>query len=191
MPSNVTLPPITTEEGVIARLMLAEVKNPGYSSSYSADESKKSMRVIKKVLENRLTKPGLFNASGATNEIDIITAPNQFAGFSKDSSGNVVISSDVQQRIDNIMAIANSGPPGPYANFVQNAIDVADETTPSLDPFKDISNINGQSVEGDVYGFRTEGSSHPGGSFVAIPNNDGQATDGVFNGQQYYTLSSN
>lgn len=189
MPSNVTLPPITSEDGVIARLMLSEVKNPGYSS-YNADDSKKSMRVIKKVLENRLTKPGLFNASGATNEIDIITASNQFAGFSKDSSGNVVISSDVQQRIDSIMTIANSGPPGQYATLVQNAIDVANKTTSSLDPFKDISSINGQNVEGDVYGFRTVGFSHPGGSFVAIPNNDGQATDGVFNGQQYYTLTT-
>ena len=89
------------------------------------------------------------------------------------------------------MAIANSGPPGPYANFAQNAIDVANGTITSLDPFKDISNINGQSVEGDVYGFRTAGSSHPGGTFVAIPDNDGQATDGVFNEQQFYTLSSN
>lgn len=190
MPSNVTLPPITTKEGVIARLMLAEVKNPGYSN-YSADDSKQSMRIIDKVLENRLTKPGLFNASGATNEVDIITAPGQFDGFSKDSNGNVVISSSVQQRIDDIMAIANSGPPGPYANFVQNAIGVANGTITSLDPFKDISNINGQSVEGDVYGFRTAGSSAPGGTFVAIPDNDGQATDGVFNGQQFYTLSSN
>lgn len=190
MPSNVTLPPITTEEGVVARLMLAEVKTPGYSD-YSADDSKRSMRIIKKVLENRLTKPGLFNASGATNEIDIITAPNQFDGFSKDSSGNLVISSTVQARIDDIVAKANSGPPGPYANFVQNAIDVANGTITSMDPFKDISNINGQSVEGDAYGFKTHPSSHPGGSFVAIPDNDGHATDGIFNGQQFYTLSSN
>ncbi|GEM_PF-2136676 len=38
------------------------------------------MRIIKKVLENRMTKPGQFNASGATNEADIITAPGQFHG---------------------------------------------------------------------------------------------------------------
>ncbi|GEM_PF-2537743 len=39
MPSNVTLPPINTESGVIARMLLAEVKTPGYSG-YNADDLK-------------------------------------------------------------------------------------------------------------------------------------------------------
>ena len=62
MPSNVTLPAITTKEGVIARLMLAEVKNPGYSN-YSADDSKQSMRIIDKVLENIPTSKGCVRHS--------------------------------------------------------------------------------------------------------------------------------
>jgi hypothetical protein len=186
---NVELPPLNTDSGIIARMLINEVRGPGYSS-YDADLSKKSMRVIKKEVENRLTKPNFFNASGATNAIGIITAPGQYDGFSKNSAGNIVISQSVQNNIDSIVAKANSGPPGPYAQFVQNCIDVANGTISSLDPFANITNIGGQSVEGDVYGHRTAGSSHPGGSFVAIPDNDGHATDGVFNNQQFYTLKT-
>lgn len=61
---NVELPPLNTNSGILARMLIQEVRGPGFTSLYDAELSKKSMRVIKKEVENRLTKPNLFNASG-------------------------------------------------------------------------------------------------------------------------------
>ena len=89
----------------------------------------------------------------------------------------------MQQRIDRIIEIANTGRPGKYAAFVQMAIDVAG--APVSDQFRDITSIDGKEVIGGSYGWRTAGSSSPGGRFVAIPKNLG----GVIAGNQYYTLA--
>jgi hypothetical protein len=107
--------------------------------------------------------------------MDVILARGQTQGFTRDADGNIQISAAVKARIDAVMTSANTGAPGPYARFVQNAINVGNGTTPSLDPF---------ASQGGVYGFRTAGSSPPGGDFVAIPARAG----GVVGGQQFYRL---
>ena len=174
-PPNVTLPDINTPEGVLARVLIAESLNPGYGRRYNEADTLKAMQMMKAVYKNRLKDPGRYMAPGAETLTDVIVARGQTAGFSKDADGNVVISPDVQRRIDEVVARANAGSPGAYARLVQNAINVANGTTPSLDPFAN---------QGGVVGYRTAGSRPPGGDLVAIPASAG----GVVGGQQFYRL---
>ena len=183
--SNVTLPSINSDAGVLARVLIAESLNPGYQDRYNEAETLKAMRMMRAVYENRLkNNPGQFGARGASTLTDVITAPGQTHGFTLDSDRNLVISFDVQNRIDVIVGFANTGVPGAYARMVQNAIDVGTGVISSLDPFAGTTSINGITVTGGLYGFRTAGASDPGGRFVSIPSSMG----GVVGGQQFYTL---
>jgi hypothetical protein len=159
----------------MARVLIAERLNPNYGRRYNEANVQKGMQMMKAVYENRLTDPGRFNAPGAQTLADVIFAPGQTDGFTRDVNGNIQIRADVQARINDVLARANAGPPGQFAQFVQNAINVGNGTTPSLDPFKD---------QGGIYGFRMAGSRPPGGDLVAIPAQVG----GVVGGQQFYRL---
>jgi hypothetical protein len=179
---NVTLPDVNTDAGLLARLFIAESRNPS-QKQYEAQEVKKGMQAMKAVIQNRLkNKPAQFGAPNAKTYVDIVGAPGQFHGFSKNAQGKIDIAADVQKRIDTVMKTANTGKPGKFANFVQNAIDVANGS--GEDPFKDIRKINNTGVIGGSYGWRTAGSSDPGGAFIAIPSGQG----GIIAGNQFYTL---
>jgi hypothetical protein len=179
---SVTLPDVNSDAGLLARLFLAEARNPGHGS-YNADDAARGMRSMKAVVHNRLHRnPAQFGAPGATSFLDIATAPGQFHGFSKSASGQLQIAADVSDRINTIVNNANSGPPGKYHAFVELAIQVAQ--SPVDDPFTGVTSIGGIAVTGGAYGWRTEGSSSPGGNFVAIP----VANGGVIAGNQFYTL---
>lgn len=179
---NVTLPDINTDEGLLARLFIAESRNPG-QASYDADEVAKGMRAMKAVVDNRLkNNPGQFGAPGATTYVDIVGAAGQFHGFSKDAGGHIVIATDVQARIDKVLSVANTGAPGKYAAFVTKCNEVAKAAVD--DPFQGLTAIGTTPVLGGGFGWRTAGSSAPGGSFVAIP----AAQGGVIAGNQFYTI---
>jgi hypothetical protein len=179
---SVTLPDINAEDGLLARLFIAECRNPGHKQ-YDAEAAKKGMRAMKAVIDNRLkNNPSQFGAPRAKSYVDIVGAPGQFHGFSKGSDGKIVIAGDVQKRIDAVMKTANTGKPGKYAAFVQFTIDVAKAGVD--DPFKDVKKVGTTETVGGSYGWRTAGSAAPGGRFVAIPTTDG----GVIAGNQFYTL---
>jgi hypothetical protein len=179
---NVALPDVNTDEGLLVRLFIAESRNPGHKQ-YNADTAKKGMRAMKAVVDNRLrNNPGQFGAPGAKGYIDIVAAAGQFHGFSKGTNGKILIASDVQKRIDEVVKIANTGKPGKYAAFVQAAIDVAKADVD--DPFKDVKKVGRTETTGGSDGWRTAGSAQPGGSFIAIP----EANGGVIAGNQFYTL---
>lgn len=177
----VQLSDISTDAGVLSRLIIAECENPGYAD-YSRADGQLSFRMMQATVVNRLNNnPGQFCAPGAQTLIDIVTAPNQFQGFSL-ANGTVTLSQAVSDRIDAVMSNANTGAPGAYAQFVQDIIDQV--TGPVNDPLSGVTSINGTAVQGGVYGWRTVGSGDPGGSFFAIP----PQFAGVLLGNQFYTL---
>jgi hypothetical protein len=181
---NVTLPDLQTDNGTLVRLLIAESLNPG-SPAYIAADVTNGMQAMKAVVDNRLNhNPSQFGAPGATNYRQIIAAPGQFAGFSMDGNGNVVLSDQVNDLINAVMTQANTGGPGPYSDFVQNALGVCNALV--NDPFSGITNINGTQVTGGGYGWRTLGSSDPGGHLIAIPAPQG----GIIANNQFYTLIS-
>jgi hypothetical protein len=177
----IQLPDIATDPGVLSRLMIAECENPGYPD-YDESDGQLSFRLMQAVIANRLSNnPSQFGAPGATTYADIITAPNQFQGFTM-SGGQVQVSQPVSDRIDTVMTDANTGSPGAYYQFAQ---DILTQVNGAVnDPFAGVTSINGTAVQGGTYGWRTVGSGDPGGNFFAIP----AALGGVVLGNQFYTL---
>jgi hypothetical protein len=181
---NVTLPAISTDKGVLCRQLIAKRNNPG-SPSYDEQEVLKAMKAMKAAVDNRLhySDPIIFGARGAHSWFDIITAPGQFQGFSKGDDGQLVISSNIQKLIDDVMMKANTGAPGAYTRFVQNAIDVANNDVD--DPFRNLTMIGTVNVFGGGYSWLTDGRGEPGGSYVKIPDEQG----GLIAGNRFYALA--
>jgi hypothetical protein len=188
---SIVLPPLTTEAGVMARLLVNESMVPGlpHNPHYSEEQSLRGMRLMKVVIDNRLNhRPpasagylaNLFNAPQASNYIDIIVS-GQFAGFSR-SGGTVQTSAGVTANIDAIVQEANQGKPGFYFRFVQNAITVANAPVVA-DEFAVLSPVGSIAILGRTYGWRTSGHGAPGPNFIAIPN-------GAIGGNQFFTLRS-
>lgn len=179
---NVTLPDVNSDEGLIARLLIVESLHPN-RTGYEAAEVKKGMQAMKAVVDNRLKNhPGQFGAPNAKSYVDIVGAPNQFQGFSKDAHGKIVLSAPIQANLNEVVKTANMGKPGKYTAFVQNAIDVA--RAPVSDPFKDVKKVGNQETRGGTYAWKQAGSPDPGGNFVAIP----AAQGGVFAHTKFYAL---
>lgn len=163
-----TLPLPDSAPGMLVRLFLAEVRSPDYAS-YSAADAKKSMQWMRLVLENRLAHkdPGIFAAKGAKTLIDIVKAKNQFKGF----EGYPAIDTETSGRIDGAIALVNNDADkrqDKYKAYVDLAVEVAKGSVP-VDP-----------CPTRLYGWRTAGSSAPGGSFVAFGS--------PVVGNQFYTL---
>jgi hypothetical protein len=177
----IALPDISSDPGVLSRLIIAECENPGYAD-YNRTDGQLSFRMMQAVVINRLNNnPSLFGAPGAATLADIITAPNQFQGFST-AGGTLTLSTAVSDRIDAVMSNANTGDPGAYYQFVQDII--TQVNGPVNDPLAGVTSINGTVVQGGVYGWRTAGSGDPGGRFFPIP----ATFAGIVLGNQFYTL---
>jgi len=179
--ARLALPDLQTDDGTVARMLLAETLTPA-SSSYDAAQAQTSMNAMKSAVVHRLTKPSDFGAAGATNHRDIICAPGQFAGFSKNTSGEVVVDAAIEANIDDIVNRANTGAPGVYYAHLKMAIDTADSTV--TDPFSAITSVGGVATLGGTWGWRKAGTAAPGGKLVAIPT----ASGGVILRNQFYTL---
>jgi len=166
---KLVLPAEATEQGMLARLLLAEAHSPG-QSGYDASKSKTAMQWMRLVLANRLNNsPERFNAKGAKTLLDIVKAPKQFEGFQDYPK----LGSAQSTRIDEIVSIANSDSDTrqeKYAQFLQNALEVVASNTLIADP-----------CPTGLYGWKTAGSHPPGGHFVKY--GDPQS------GNQFYTLS--
>jgi len=180
---SIALPSIDTDAGIIVRVLIAETRNPAYAS-YDEEAAKRSFRAMRATVDHRLhNNPGLFGAPGAKTYADVICAPQQFAGFTKNASGTPTLSDDVQELIDEVLEKASTGAPGRYAKFVQNALDAAKGAVD--DPFAKVTDVGGTAVTGGVYGWRTLGSSAPGGRLIAIP-----APEGVILHNQFFALTA-
>jgi hypothetical protein len=172
----IALSDIGTDAGIIERVLLAEVMSPGYGA-YDEAKALKVMKAIANCIYNRkeYSNPSLFGISSQNPTVlDVVTAPGQFAGFSKGADGKLKLSSDIETHIQEILDNANSGDPGIYYQFVENAKAVASSNHAS--PFSE-----------EVYGFRTGTATDPGGLFVRIRNVDGPGKDILLN-QKFYTL---
>jgi hypothetical protein len=178
---NLELPSLDTDPGVLAHMLVAESRNPGFPG-YDEAEVFRGLRAMKAVVVNRLKDPGTFGAPGATTWTDIIVAPGQWHGFSR-VGGKVKLSSDVANRITEVMKKANTGAPGAYHRFVSNGVLTVTNAVTD-DPFKAVKQIGSIKVTGGCYGFRTAGSADPGGRLIAIP----AAMGGVIAGNQFYAL---
>jgi hypothetical protein len=154
--------------GAVTRLLMAEARRPSHPQ-YSEAKTLTSMQWMRLVLENRLAnKPAQFGAAGARNLIDIIRAPNQFAGFSNYPDYSETIAAQLQEVIDNAN---NDNHPRQldFGSFIQNAINVASNSS-IIDP-----------CPTGLYGWRTQGSGVPGGRFTEYQ---------TIAGNTFYTLSS-
>lgn len=186
--ARITLPDIATDAGLIARLLLAECRGPGFAD-YDESAAKSAMKAMRAVVENRKQRPSLFLATG-NSTLQIVTAPpgaadhpqRQFAGFFLGADGRLAISPAVQARIDDILARANSGVPGRFAAFVNNAIAIAQGAVE--DPFSGLTSINGTAVKAGAFGWRPEGNPISGPLFVQIP----ASMSGVILRTQFYAL---
>ncbi len=185
----ISLPPLSTEAGVIAHMLVNESMVPGipHNPDYNEAQVLRGMRLMKVVLENRLNHrppassgylPNLFGAPNAATLTDVIIG-GQIAGFSR--TGDMIhISPAVMAHINGIVNEANQGSPGYYFHHVQDAINVANAPVVA-DEFASLTTVGGIEVLGRTYGWRPHGS--PGPNFVAIPN-------GLIAGNQFYTLRS-
>jgi hypothetical protein len=164
---GVVLPSASSDDGLLARLFLAESRSPD-EAGYNSGDSKKGMQWMKLVVHNRLNNnPSQFAAPGAKSIADIVKAKGQFKGFEKYPAIDITILS----RINKIISLANSNNDSrqaKYKHFVVNAIDVAKHNV-----------IKDPSPKG-LYGWRTDGSGSPGGRFVKYGN--------PLSGNQFYTL---
>lgn len=166
-------------EGMFTRLFLAESINPGNARIYNATESRKPMLWMRKVIENRLSHktPKIFSVKNKLGDpkftvYDIVKAKNQFHGFENYPK----VSSSIKINLDGFVAIANNYNHSKreiYDEFIQNSIAAANKD--ALKGFLDPS-PNG------LYGWRTKGSSAPGGDFKEYK---------PLAGQTFYTLKTN
>ena len=172
----IELSDISSDAGIIERVLLAEVMSPAYGA-YNESKAKRVMKAIVNCIYNRknYSNPELFGIhSQNPSVLDVVTAPGQFDGFSLGADGTLELSSSVEAHIQAILDSANQGVPGKYYRFVEAAKSIASGNHAS--PFTKA-----------VYAFRTAGASGPGGRFDRIWNVDGQGVH-VLLGQKFYTL---
>lgn len=175
------LPDKDTDAGMFARLLIVENRTPAHPR-YDAAEALRGMKAMKAVVHNRLLKPSVFGAPGATKPLDIVTAPGQFRGFSKDAQGKLALTQALRDLIDDVLQKANTGAPGKFHEFVTNAVSVG-SAAPD-DPFKSLTSVGGVEVKPGAFGWRTEGSAEPGGSFVKITG----TPSGLIAGNQFFAV---
>lgn len=153
---KLALPARNSTEGLVARLLLAEVMSPS-TSGYDATDAETCMKRMIVVLKNRLKNPGQFGASDASTIDDIIKAPGQFKGFEKFPDHF----SPLIQRIQDIVNSANDNNRRDqlaFQNHLNLAIGIAQSNSALT---KDPSST-------ELIGWRTSGHGSPGSNFVAF-----------------------
>ncbi len=200
--SFVNLDPATTKTGYLARLLINESAFPGERGYLSETDTQASMLAILWVLDCRLhTIPKGYTqkqVAGVRSEdiIDVITGTGgrrQCEGFYRDDAGNFVSDDRVEERLDNLIRIANSGgKPGRFARLLTYAQGLSRAYfrggIEEVDRFASLTSIGKLLVTGRAYSWMTDTNSyHPGGNFVTIPADD----DGSLGGNRFFTLRKN
>jgi len=122
--------------------------------------------------------------------VSLITAPNQCEGFHRDRAGRAVCALRVEQRLNYLLRIANSGEkPGRFAELLNFGQELARAYVrgglTEADRFARLQVIDSIPVTGRAYSWMTDMDVyHPGGSFVSIPDEDG----GAPGGDRFFTL---
>jgi hypothetical protein len=151
-PKKLVLPAKNTNEGVEARVLLAECATPE-APSYSLADAVLCMQLMDLVLWNRLADPRPFLAPGAKSLKDIVRARGQFQGFEKYPDYNA----GLVKLIQTILNIANNPKDrrqNAYAGHVDAALTVA-----SGERITDPS-------PGVLAAWRTQRRGSPGGNFT-------------------------
>jgi hypothetical protein len=146
----IALPNRNTDEGLKARVLLAECRGPSFPG-YALPNAKICVQYMALVLSNRMANPTPFAAKQGTLQ-SIVTAPGQFAGFEHYPAYSGGIKKNIQDMLD----IANNSKDKRstiFAAYIQMALDVAKAPTIS-DP-----------TPGKMVAWRTAGSGSPGTGF--------------------------
>jgi hypothetical protein len=188
-----------TTSGYLARLLINEVPFPGERAYESEADSRATMLQILWVLHSRihLIPQGYRQAQVAgvqSNDIiDVITGAGgrrQCEGFYRNAAGRFVTAPRVEERIENLLSIANSGgKPGRFAALLNHAQGLAraylKEGIAGADCYAGLTRVGVVVVTGHAYSWMTDVDSyHPGGNFVSIPSID----DGSLGGNRFFTL---
>ncbi|HOY59704.1 MAG TPA: hypothetical protein PK640_16415 [Verrucomicrobiota bacterium] len=191
--------PANTTSGYLARLLINEVPFPGERAYQSEATSQGAMMQILWVLHSRihLIPKGYAQQHVAgvrtTNIIDVITGTGerrQCEGFYRDAQGRFVAAPRVEERLNYLLNIANSGDkPGRFAGLLNYAQGLArayvKEGIAGADRYAGLKRINQIEVTGRAYSWMTDvGSYHPGGNFVSIP----PSAEGSLGGNRFFTL---
>jgi hypothetical protein len=188
-----------TTVGYLASLLINEVPFPGERGYESEADTRAAMLQILWVLDSRIHQipPGYLqrHVAGVTSQdiIDIITGTGgrrQCEGFYRNASGQFVTDQRVQERIQNLLRIANSGgKPGHFAGLLNHAQGLARAYVKGgvqeADRYAGLKQVGPVRVTGHAYAWMTDvDANHPGGNFVTIPDND----DGSLGGNRFFTL---
>ena len=197
--SFVRLDPADTMVGYVTRLLINESAFPGERGYLSEGDTQASMLAILWVLDSRIHYiPRGYTqkqVAGVRSQdiIDVITGTGgrrQCEGFFRDDDGNFVTAPRVEERLENLIHIANSGgKPGRFARllgYAQNLVHAYDHGgIDEADHFAALTQIGPVLVTGRAYSWMTDMNSyHPGGNFVTIPS----AEDGSLGGNRFFTL---
>lgn len=192
------LPPASTTEGYIARLLINEVTFPGEWGYRSEEDTKAALEQMLLVLDRRLRHvppPYVQRHVAATTTddiIDIITVGGvrgQFDGFYRDATGRPTAVPRVEKRIGSLVGIANRGQPGRFFRLLTHASDLAtnyvrhDSTV--NDRHATITTAQGAAATGGSFGWMTDKERfHPGGNFLRIEDH----RQGSLGGNRFFTL---
>ncbi len=125
--------------------------------------------------------------------IEVITGGGgrrQCEGFYKNAAGQFVTDRRVEERLENLLGIANSGgKPGRFAALLNYAQGLArayvEAGIEGADCYAGLRRVGYVDVTGRAYSWMTDVDSyHPGGNFVSIPSAD----DGSLGGNRFFTL---
>lgn len=188
-----------TPSGYLARLLINETAFPGERGFLSEADSKGAMLAVLWVLHSRIQHiPAGYRQvqiAGVRSEniIDVITGgggKRQCEGFYLNAAGRYVTAPRVEERIDNLLSIANcGGKPGRFAGLLNYAQGLAraylKDGIDGADRFSGLKRVGNTEVTGRAYSWMTDvGSYHPGGNFVAIPSTQ----EGSLAGNRFFTL---
>jgi len=129
-------------------------------------------------------------SSRSQNIIELITAKNQCEGFFLDAAGKPASAPRVEERLNYLKKIANSGgKPGKFASLLNFGQGVAsaylENGIPGADRFASLNQVNRVVVTGRAYSWMTDQDCYnPGGNFVTIPD----AQNGSLGGNRFFTL---
>ena len=182
----------------MARLIINEAAFPGERGFLSEADTKACLEQLVLVLERRLRDiPPPYTqrqiAMVTTDDIiDIITAGGvrgQFDGFYRDANGNPAAVPRVEERINNLLRIANQGEPGRFARLLTHANALSAAHVAAMleitDRHASVTTVHGIPATGGSFAWMMdEVRFHPGGNYLRIEDRQ----HGSLGGNRFFTL---
>jgi len=188
-----------TATGYLARLLINETPFPGERAYESEADTRSAMFEVLWVLHARIhfVPKGYTQkqVAGVRSEdvIDVITGTGgrrQCEGFYRNAAGQFVTSPRVEERVNHLLKIANSGgKPGRFAGLLNYAQGLSrayfKDGIEGATRFAGLKRVGTLEVTGRAYSWMTDiDSYHPGGNFVTIPS----SAQGSLGGNRFFTL---